>query len=164
KILENAMEEWEKKTCIRFVERTTQTDYVEFYHGEGCNSDVGRVGGRQTTSLGGGCAHHSIIVHELGHVIGFWHEQNRPDRDKHVEIVWENIIPKFQFAFTKYNNKKIDSLGVPYDYYSVMHYGSKAFSKNHKPTIRSRKADITEFGSAHISQYDAKQANLLYNC
>lgn len=71
---------------------------------------------------------------------------------------------EFQFAFSKYSSRKINSLNVPYDYYSVMHYGSKAFSKNHKPTIRSLKQDITEFGNTHISSLDAKQANLLYNC
>ena len=50
------------------------------------------VGGRQVVSLGPGCAHRSVILHELGHVLGFWHEQNRPDRDKFVRINKENII------------------------------------------------------------------------
>ena len=26
-----AMKEWEEKTCIRFVPRTTEEDYVEFF-------------------------------------------------------------------------------------------------------------------------------------
>ena len=50
------------------------------------------VGGRQTVSLGTGCAHHSVVLHELGHVVGFWHEQNRPDRDRYVKIIKKNII------------------------------------------------------------------------
>jgi len=29
------MEEWEKKTCVRFKERTDETNYVEFYYGSG---------------------------------------------------------------------------------------------------------------------------------
>lgn len=66
---------------------------VCFFLKKRCNSDVGRAGGRQTTSLGRGCAHHGIVVHELGHLIGFWHEQNRPDRDDYITIKEENIIP-----------------------------------------------------------------------
>lgn len=30
----SAMKEWEEKTCIRFVPRTTQKNYVEFFSGD----------------------------------------------------------------------------------------------------------------------------------
>lgn len=35
KAIESAMKEWEEKTCIRFVPRTNEKDYVEFFDGSG---------------------------------------------------------------------------------------------------------------------------------
>lgn len=58
-----------------------------------CCSFVGRRGnGPQAISIGKNCDKFGIVVHELGHVVGFWHEHTRPDRDHHVQIVNKNIM------------------------------------------------------------------------
>ncbi|MEQ1505138.1 MAG: M12 family metallopeptidase [Myxococcota bacterium] len=40
----DAIAQWEQATSLVFVERTSEVDYVRFTNGDGCNSDVGRVG------------------------------------------------------------------------------------------------------------------------
>lgn len=47
--------------------------------------------GPQLLSVGPGCDKKGIIMHELMHAVGFWHEQSRTDRNKYVEVLWENV-------------------------------------------------------------------------
>ena len=62
-------------------------------------------------SLGKGCLHVGIVLHEFMHAIGFWHEQSRADREKYIEIIWTNIQQGMKYNFLKYNSNWIQSLG-----------------------------------------------------
>ena len=49
--IREAMDDMESKTCIRFIERTDQIDYIDIQSGHGCWSKVGKRGGRQFVTL-----------------------------------------------------------------------------------------------------------------
>lgn len=42
--IRSAMNEIERHTCIRFIPRTNQVDFIDIYSGSGCWSHVGRNG------------------------------------------------------------------------------------------------------------------------
>ena len=39
-------------------------------------------------SLDNGCMEYSTIIHEIMHVVGFYHEHERWDRDQYIDIIW----------------------------------------------------------------------------
>ena len=96
------------------------------------------------------------------HALGFWHEQSRPDRDQHVSIDWSNIQQGKEHNFAK-QLSEIDSLGAPYDYDSVMHYHSRAFSANGAETIVVP-GDHFIGQRNDLSYGDRLQLRLLYQC
>jgi len=157
------MKLWTDSTCVRFKPRTNERNYAHFYIGGGCSSYVGPVGGRQMISLARGCWHASIVSHEIGHCLGFYHEQSRPDRDNYVQIIWSNIPQSVRFNFNKMTVSQIDSLGTPYDYASVMHYDRTAFGSG-RETIRPLKAGVTLGNQRGPTAIDIRQMNLLYKC
>ena len=63
------------------------------------------------------------VCHLIGHVLGFFHEQSRPDREDSVKILYENINPFKFINFEYYPNTVINTYGLPYDYSSIMHSG-----------------------------------------
>ena len=72
-----------------------------------------------------------IVLHELMHVVGFWHEQSRADRDDYITMNWNNIKKgqEHNLKVSSLRDKEINHLGAEYDTCSVMHLGSTAFAK-----------------------------------
>ncbi|XP_068117087.1 hatching enzyme 1.2-like isoform X2 [Hyperolius riggenbachi] len=163
-IIQAAMEEVTAVTCIRFIPRREEPNYLRIQPYDGCWSYVGRAGGAQDLSLmRPRCLHWGIIQHELLHALGFQHEQCRSDRDKYVRIIWGNINQDKERNFYKMSTQ---NLGIPYDYLSVLHYGKFAFANDAgKPTLEPIEDPQAVIGQrVGLSSLDVVKINKLYEC
>ncbi|XP_014665206.1 PREDICTED: zinc metalloproteinase nas-36-like [Priapulus caudatus] len=165
KTIESALRHWEEGTCLRFRETSSSSggDYLQFTKNSGCFSTVGRVGGRQEISIGRGCAKLGVVAHEIGHALGFFHEQSRSDRDSYIKIIFENIQRGRETNFEKQNHINFD---VPYDLSSLMHYSGTTFSVDRRTKLSIRTLNPLQ---QHIigqriglSFFDLKLANMAY--
>jgi hypothetical protein len=179
-----AMQRWmDTGAKIRFVPRTTEVEYVNFTGNTNAGNNTSLVGFKK-----GARADINITAfwwrqrewmpaHELGHVLGFFHEHERWDRDQCVTIHYENIKPGRapDYDWIPKTNWLVSSL--PYDYRSIMHYRVCWASKNEseckdgvgsspcaviEPVDKQYDGVIGQWTKNGISALDAEKARLVY--
>ncbi|OQR71411.1 blastula protease 10-like [Tropilaelaps mercedesae] len=163
------MKHWEDNTCLKFEQAGTlqMSNYI-MIRGDrsGCFSMIGRVPGLmrpQILNLGRGCVSRGTVVHEIGHAIGFFHEQSRSDRDQHIRILWHNINSNMRSQFAKASD---NTYGVPYDYSSVMQYREWAFQADPEKNTIVTVDPLMQLllGNTELSFRDKQTANAMYHC
>ncbi|XP_063870776.1 low choriolytic enzyme-like [Scylla paramamosain] len=162
-------------TCLKFVNATQQQYRVVVESSTGCGSLVGHVGvgEYQKLLLGASCfLQKGIVLHELLHVAGLFHEHTRPDRDQYVRVVWTNIRKDKHknFVVPSWMRKSPDlvNLGLPYDFGSLLHYGLKVFTiDQERPSMVLRRPhEYTGLVGQRDapSRADVARVNRLYEC
>lgn len=168
--IEKAMRMVEAKTCVRFQEQWDQDQYLFITKiNEGCWSYIGKTKKHKKQTIN--FAHHCTekiptMAHELIHALGFFHMQSHTDRDKYVRIDKDNIKRDKLHNFMRVDSDMGTNFRTPYDYYSIMHYGPKAFSKNKENTIITKDPKYMKIiGQRNlISPGDFARINHMYEC
>ena len=157
--LNKALAEIQGKTKVRFVAYTDQTDYIQIRIGDpggfrGGVSRIGKGGGMQEIIYSKGVSP-GLMVHELLHALGVYHEQSRPDRDNYVEIIDANIEEK-----AKHNFNIVPGITTGnYDYGSIMHYFYNAFGKDEMQTIKCKSNGAETACPGNMGQQNGLSAN-----
>ena len=77
-----------------------------------------------------------------------------PETELKIEFYNCNLLTRLisgaERNFHKYPRSTIDSLGTRYDYGSLMHYSSTAFSKNGRATIVPKRSGVCFYGSLTV--------------
>lgn len=171
--IERAIKVLEEATCVRFKNRTSEKDFVTFTGDTNhCSSRVGRREGEQfiklvNSTVGEGCFKVASILHEIMHVLGFYHIHKGADRDNHIKILWENIVPGKEYKLEKRTDYwALTDFGVGYDVDSILHYSKTAYSKNGKNTIETIDKSLTNrIGQRKaLSKGDVERIKKMYEC
>jgi hypothetical protein len=122
--LRAAMDELESICNVHYIPRTNQSNWINVRNGGGNSSSVGMIGGQQNINLVSWGTHY-VIIHELMHALGVWHEQQRADRGIYVTINYGNMQAGYEGNFDIRANA---STHGPFDFESVMMYDDCSFS------------------------------------
>ncbi len=113
---------------IKFIPRTTETEYIYFTGktdaGNNTTFNGFRPGARLEVNITAFWWRQGpwMPAHELGHALGFHHEHQRWDRDRYVTIHYEHIKPGRESDYDWLPKKSWIVTTPNYDYRSIMHY------------------------------------------
>ena len=171
RLIHEAISEYENKTCLKFVTAKSGSR-VKFT--SGCTGCYSSIGNRWNSTHGqdlclGWCKHDpSLVRHEMGHAIGLWHEQQRPDSGSFIKVI-PSLKPGDNYYVSWARNfrpvKEIETYGVPYDYHSIMHYpaltGNYAWGNTEiKPLDKNEEIR----GQQKLTDLDIELINRMYSC
>lgn len=133
-----------------------------------CQSVVGRQGGQQLISCKlGESFDEGALKHELGHAIGFYHEQQRPDRD---QFVMAPNLGQYEANYGKEFDSWFRMTFGEYDFQSIMHYpfgagmiGSRSVSMHPQtaaPIPMTQYRQLVELGApGYTPSFNANELN-----
>mmetsp|Transcript_32822 Transcript_32822/g.63314 ORF Transcript_32822/g.63314 Transcript_32822/m.63314 type:complete len:934 (-) Transcript_32822:373-3174(-) len=183
---------WNAIACVQFDEVPSEGD---FPNGEGVvvgNFDedscyvtaLGHREGRSVNVNMGWCSDQSRlgnVIHEIGHVLGFAHTQQRPDatesfqgKGPHLIIHWDRIpddwhaeyMPRYGAYVGSNTQGAADPFSgwADYDFQSIMHYGRKA-PRSDEDAFDTIPADVDNVGQRNELSYGDKLKALdMYQC
>ncbi|CAH1794870.1 unnamed protein product [Owenia fusiformis] len=159
------------KACLQIRPKTpSDVDFIRFESRSGCFADVAKRGRGQIVSLGPGCAKKGVIAHEILHVLGFYHEQSRTDRDEYISVQWDNVKDGQNENFLIRQPIYITDKDITdYDFDSIMHYSAYAFNKESGlktiiPKDNKLPKGILMGQRTHFSENDLKEIREMYGC
>lgn len=193
-----AAAEWRRHTCVALIEDPNAGyPYISVQKKSSCCcATLGRPSHSSYVNLGwcDTLNHKGNIIHEIGHSLGMYHKQMRPDganeydgHGPHLQVFWENVDSSWKSQYEPreavYTGSQDDTLAhlavgtdpqvgyAPYDFDSVMHYSRWAL-RNSDHTINDGYYFNTipsEYNSLTgqrkgLSEGDIRQANDAYRC
>jgi len=162
-----AIEHFETQTPIRFVELQPDdpNGIVFLPTSEHCASQLGMAGGIQPILLSKDCGVGQVI-HEIMHALGFVHEHSREERDKYLDIKWDNIQEPFLSQFNIVPDKLVHNyVGsvFSFDFNSIMLYPETAFAKGKDlKTLVSKTGEPIRPANNQLSKIDKERVYYLY--
>ena len=167
KEVRRAMTEFHRKTCIKFVTRTNQRNFIKIVkvNADGdtdtCESLVGKQGGGQEVTLGPGCYTQDVIIHELMHALGFYHEHTRKESREFVTIKRKKVKDGDWVNFEIHRKHHPVVMNSPYDICSIMHYDNYALIDKHD---NDRHCPYPMGEAKTFSKKDLKRLQKMYKC
>jgi hypothetical protein len=156
-----AINEYNDQTTTQWIPRTDQADYVDFAYTNVPALDDAQVGdemvGEQFVYLNNPDLT-SVVLHEMGHTLGLWHEHERNDVAAYVVQHSENLPPGVDLV------QPMGSDGAdigPFDYSSIMLYNGLVFSINGRPTLTKPDGTPLPFNTS-LSKGDISTIDSLY--